>query len=106
MPFGLGIWEIVILAVILLLLFGGKGLPGMARKLGSSVREVKDAVEEMDPRSLFDDEKKPEPKQLADAEVVRPVAPASAGRVAAEPVPAEQPGQGPPSEPATPPSQG
>ena len=35
MPFGLGIWEILILAGILVLLFGAKGAPGMARRLGS-----------------------------------------------------------------------
>jgi sec-independent protein translocase protein TatA len=52
--FGLGIWEILILVGVLVLLFGAKGAPGMARKLGTSVREVKDAVGEMDPRSLLD----------------------------------------------------
>ncbi len=77
MPFGLGIWEIVILAVILLLIFGSKGVPGMARKLGSGIREVKDAVEEMNPGSLLDgnDDEKPKStpapaKQLPDAEVI------------------------------------
>lgn len=63
MPFGLGIWEIVILAVVLMLLFGAKGVPTMARRLGTGVREVKDAVEEMDPRSLLD--AKEEPKAVA-----------------------------------------
>jgi sec-independent protein translocase protein TatA len=74
-PFGLGIWEIVIFAVIVLLLFGGKGLPGMARRLGTGIREVKDAVEEIDPRSLLDGDRESSataaPKQLPDAEVVR-----------------------------------
>jgi sec-independent protein translocase protein TatA len=73
-PFGLGIWEIVILAVVLVLLFGSKGLPSMARRLGTGIREVKDAVEEIDPRTALDP-KKAEPakapaKQLPDAEVV------------------------------------
>ena len=54
MPFGLGIWEILILAGILVLLFGAKGAPGMARRLGSGVKEMKDAVTEMDPRSILD----------------------------------------------------
>jgi sec-independent protein translocase protein TatA len=53
-PFGLGIWEIVILVGILALLFGTKGVPQMARKLGGSVREVKDAVAEVDPRRMLD----------------------------------------------------
>jgi len=59
MPFGLGIWEIVILAVVLVLLFGSKGAPAMARRLGTGVREMKDAVSEMDPRSVFDDKDEP-----------------------------------------------
>jgi sec-independent protein translocase protein TatA len=79
-PFGLGIWEIVILAVVLVLLFGSKGLPSMARRLGTGIREVKDAVEEIDPRSALDP-KKTEPakapaKQLPDAEVVPAAQPA------------------------------
>ena len=52
MPFGLGIWEILILAGVLVLLFGAKGAPAMARRLGTGVREMKDAVGEIDPRSL------------------------------------------------------
>ena len=38
MPFGLGIWEILILAGVLVLLFGAKGAPAMARRLGTGVR--------------------------------------------------------------------
>jgi sec-independent protein translocase protein TatA len=94
-PFGLGIWEIVILAVILLLLFGGKGLPGMARRLGTGIKEVKDAVEEIDPRSMLDDkdEKQAAPKQIAPAEVVRPAEPvgeAEASPTSPEEVSSEQ----------------
>lgn len=59
MPFGLGIWELVILAGVLVLLFGSKGAPAMARRLGTGVRELKDAVGEMDPRSLLDPKDEP-----------------------------------------------
>jgi sec-independent protein translocase protein TatA len=74
MPFGLGIWEILILAGVLVLLFGAKGAPAMARRLGTGVREMKDAVGELDPRSLLDpkDEPAPEPKRAIEA----PAAPA------------------------------
>jgi sec-independent protein translocase protein TatA len=58
-PFGLGIWEILILAGVLVLLFGAKGAPAMARRLGTGVREMKDAVTEMDPRSLLDPKDEP-----------------------------------------------
>ena len=67
MPFGLGIWEILILAGVLVLLFGTKGAPGMARRLGAGVREMKDAVSDMDPRSVFDakdEPEKPKPKAV------------------------------------------
>jgi sec-independent protein translocase protein TatA len=60
-PFGLGIWEVVILVGILLLLFGAKGVPQMARRLGTGVREVKDAVAEVDPRKMLDAPEEPSP---------------------------------------------
>jgi sec-independent protein translocase protein TatA len=54
MPFGLGIWEIVILLGVLALLFGAKGVPDVARRLGTGVREVKEAVGEVDPRRMLE----------------------------------------------------
>lgn len=54
MPFGLGVWEIVILLGVLALLFGAKGVPDVARRLGTGVREVKDAVGEVDPRRMLE----------------------------------------------------
>ena len=54
MPFGLGIWEIVILLGVLALLFGMKGVPDVARRLGTGVREVKQAVGEVDPRRMLE----------------------------------------------------
>jgi len=44
MPFGISIWELLILLVVLLLLFGAKRLPEMGRSLGRGMREFKDAV--------------------------------------------------------------
>ena len=54
MPFGLGVWEVVILLAVLALLFGAKGVPQVARRLGTSMREVKEAVGEVDPRHLLE----------------------------------------------------
>ena len=54
MPFGLGIWEIVILVGVLALLFGAKGVPEVAKRLGTGMREVKDAVAEVDPRRMLE----------------------------------------------------
>ncbi len=61
MPLGLGIWEIVILVVVLALLFGAKGVPDVARRLGTGVREVKDAVGDVDPRRMLEPGRPPEP---------------------------------------------
>ncbi len=43
----LGPWEIVIIALVVLLLFGWKKLPDMARSLGRSARVFKSEVNEM-----------------------------------------------------------
>ena len=48
-------WQhILIVAIVLLLLFGGKKMPELMRGVGSGIKEFKDAVKE--------DEKKPENK--------------------------------------------
>ena len=91
MPFGLGIWEILILAGVLVLLFGAKGAPAMARRLGTGVKELKDAVGEMDPRGLFDPKDEPAKAQPIQLEATKAVPVAA---------PAPQ-AQGPPAEPAS-----
>ena len=40
---GLGATEIILILVVLLLFFGGKRIPELARGLGKGVREFKDA---------------------------------------------------------------
>jgi sec-independent protein translocase protein TatA len=45
-----GHWELVLLALVLVLLFGAKRLPQLGRQLGRGVRELKDSVGEIDPR--------------------------------------------------------
>lgn len=39
-----GVWEILIVFVVLLLVFGPKRLPGMGKSLGRGVREFKESV--------------------------------------------------------------
>ena len=43
-------WELLVLGVVLLLLFGAKRVPLIGRQLGRSVRELKDTVRDVDPR--------------------------------------------------------
>ncbi|HSC91235.1 MAG TPA: twin-arginine translocase TatA/TatE family subunit [Gaiellaceae bacterium] len=44
MPFGVSVWEILILLLVALLIFGPKRLPEMGRSLGKGMREFKDSV--------------------------------------------------------------
>lgn len=50
MPFGIGQWELLVLAAVLLLVFGGSRVPQIARQLGLGLREVRRTVDEVDPR--------------------------------------------------------
>jgi sec-independent protein translocase protein TatA len=43
-PFGVSWWEILILMLLVLLLFGPNRLPEMGRSLGRGLREFKDSV--------------------------------------------------------------
>lgn len=50
MPFGIGIWELLILLLVLLLVFGPKRLPEMGRSLGKGMREFKESISGDDER--------------------------------------------------------
>ncbi len=45
-----GQWELIVLGVVVLLLFGSKQVPTIARQLGRGLREVKETVKDVDPR--------------------------------------------------------
>jgi sec-independent protein translocase protein TatA len=62
-PFGISAWELAILLVVALLLFGAKRLPEMGRSLGRGMREFKDAVTGKD-----DDEARPRELSAGDDE--------------------------------------
>lgn len=48
-------WQhLLIVAIILLVLFGGRKIPEMMRGLGSGIKEFKDAVKEEDKKSPED----------------------------------------------------
>ena len=69
MPFGIGIWELLILLLVLLLVFGPKRLPEMGRQLGKGMREFKDSV--------TGDSKDDDDVSLPPAEPAVPTAPAA-----------------------------
>jgi sec-independent protein translocase protein TatA len=55
--FGLGMQEILIIALIVLLLFGGKKIPELMNGLGKGVKSFKDGMKEIEADTT--DEKKP-----------------------------------------------
>lgn len=55
---GFGMQEMVILLVIILILFGGSRLPGLAKGLGESIRNFKQGIAEAE----ADDDKKDKAK--------------------------------------------
>ncbi len=60
----LGIWEILLIIILALVLFGGNKLAGVGKALGKSIREFKDEVKPKDDKAdknaseEKDDEKK------------------------------------------------
>lgn len=44
---GMGGWEVLLILVIFIVLFGAKKIPEMARGLGKGIREFKDATSEI-----------------------------------------------------------
>ena len=60
MPFGIGIWELLILLLVLLLVFGPKRLPELGKSMGRGIREFRSTI------SGGGDESKPELDAPAD----------------------------------------
>ncbi len=52
----IGHWELILLVLALLLLFGGRKIPELARGLGSGVREFQDGLKGK--KELSDEDKK------------------------------------------------
>ncbi|MCF7559586.1 twin-arginine translocase TatA/TatE family subunit [Sabulilitoribacter multivorans] len=48
LPLAIGPWQIALIVVVVLLLFGGKKIPELMRGLGSGIKEFKDASKEDD----------------------------------------------------------
>lgn len=46
LPLAIGPWQIVLIVVVVLLLFGGRKIPELMRGLGSGIKEFKDASKE------------------------------------------------------------
>jgi sec-independent protein translocase protein TatA len=46
--FGIGMQEVLVIALIVLLLFGGKKIPELMKGLGKGVKSFKDGMKEVD----------------------------------------------------------
>ena len=59
---GLGTTEILVIALIILLLFGGRKIPELMKGLGKGVKSFKDGMKEVEKDVDINDEKKEETK--------------------------------------------
>lgn len=48
----IGPWQIAVVVILVLLLFGGKKIPELMRGLGSGIKEFKDASKEETPENV------------------------------------------------------
>jgi sec-independent protein translocase protein TatA len=71
-----GHWELIALGIVILLLFGSRQLPQIARNLGRGVREVRETIVDVDPRTQLRELEAPAP---ADDEPAESTAKRSAG---------------------------
>ena len=51
-----GVWELIIIAIVILLLFGGRKIPELMKGLGSGIKEFKKATKEESKENNLDDD--------------------------------------------------
>jgi len=61
----IGVWQIVVIVLLVLLLFGGRKIPELMRGVGQGMKEFKKATSDTDDDDIIDDTK--EPKKIKDA---------------------------------------
>ena len=63
----LGTWEIILIAVVILLIFGGKKIPELMRGLGKGLRSFKDGMNGKDEADKTEEQKQEASKGETDA---------------------------------------
>ena len=64
----IGIWEVLIIALVVLLLFGGKKIPELMKGLGKGVKSFKEGINEIEDQVNGADE----PKKKEDSSFLHP----------------------------------
>lgn len=102
---GIGAGEMMLVALIGLLLFGGKGLPDMARTVGKAVREFKKATAnvEEEVKRVMNEEPAPKPRPRPRPAPLAAPAPGPAPSPASAPAPDASATPEPRAEPPAPP---
>mgnify|MGYP002206334643 FL=1 len=57
LPLAIGPWQIVLIVLVVLLLFGGRKIPELMRGLGSGIKEFKDASKDENDEAKIEDKK-------------------------------------------------
>ncbi|MBO6307178.1 MAG: twin-arginine translocase TatA/TatE family subunit [Paludibacteraceae bacterium] len=63
----LGTWEIILIALVILLIFGGKKIPELMRGLGKGLRSFKDGMNGKDEADKTEEQKQEASKGETDA---------------------------------------
>ena len=60
----IGVWQIVVIVLLVLLLFGGRKIPELMRGVGQGMKEFKKATSDDEDDDIVDDTK--DPKEIKD----------------------------------------
>lgn len=71
MPFNIGMWEVLVILLVLLLVFGAKRLPEIGQSMGKGIREFKKSIREVK-GEIEDVESTPPPTRQIDARSAEP----------------------------------
>jgi sec-independent protein translocase protein TatA len=73
-------WELILIVIVIVLLFGAKRMPDAARSVGRSLRIFK-----AETKGLTEDDAKPESLPSAEGTIAAPIQPAAPAKEAVEP---------------------
>ena len=61
-PLFIGTWELILIIVVIVLIFGGKKIPELMKGVGKGVKSFKEGMNEVDEQVNQTDASKPAPK--------------------------------------------